>query len=322
MSSLKKYYEIKPFPKAKIHKSHQKSIQDCLRVVNDIRNQYAPIKVLQQINPVKEIAALVTTYRKMKPPDVIHHCNIPPKEKITISFNTSDFKRVVLNILNNAYEAILENSIKKITVKESLYNSKGTKMYLLEIADNGFGIDGKTQKNIFKYGFTTKEYGRGTGLGLAICKSIIQRSNGTIKVRSRLGEGTRFLIAIPLTPKAPSKQDLLQKIKFIDYASRPLLIHIENETFSNILAQVIDEQGGLSHPCKEIKSSKILVRYKKRRILISQNLMEVVDIDALKAKDHHIIVLRHTQEIPPGTLGVEKIILPVGVNRILEIVRN
>ena len=65
------------------------------------------------------------------------------------------------------------------------------------ITDRGPGMDGPTRARIFEPFFTTKK--KGTGLGLAIAKQIVEQHGGTINVLSRLGEGTSFVVDLPLS---------------------------------------------------------------------------------------------------------------------------
>ncbi|HDM75436.1 MAG TPA: HAMP domain-containing histidine kinase, partial [Deltaproteobacteria bacterium] len=62
----------------------------------------------------------------------------------------------------------------------------------------GVGIPEEYLSNIFDPFFTTKEVGAGTGLGLSIVYGIIQKHKGSISVRSKPGEGTRFTIRLPI----------------------------------------------------------------------------------------------------------------------------
>jgi len=65
-------------------------------------------------------------------------------------------------------------------------------------SDSGAGIDESALGKIFDPFYTTKSPGKGTGLGLSICYGIIREHNGTISVKSRKGEGTTFVINLPI----------------------------------------------------------------------------------------------------------------------------
>ncbi|MCB0349606.1 MAG: hypothetical protein KDD38_00385, partial [Bdellovibrionales bacterium] len=62
----------------------------------------------------------------------------------------------------------------------------------------GGGIDPSIEGQIFDFFFTTKSHGQGTGLGLSMSKNIIDRFNGKISVVNLPGEGSRFVITLPL----------------------------------------------------------------------------------------------------------------------------
>jgi signal transduction histidine kinase len=70
----------------------------------------------------------------------------------------------------------------------------------VSITDRGQGMDERTRARIFEPFFTTKK--KGTGLGLAIAKQIVEQHGGHIRVDSAPGEGTRFIIELPLSPDA------------------------------------------------------------------------------------------------------------------------
>ena len=64
----------------------------------------------------------------------------------------------------------------------------------------------EVQKNIFKPLYTTKEAGEGTGLGLAICSEIVKKYSGSISFRTKLGQGTAFIIQFPLSSLSLTKE--------------------------------------------------------------------------------------------------------------------
>jgi signal transduction histidine kinase len=75
---------------------------------------------------------------------------------------------------------------------------RDNKIYIT-IRDNGNGIPQKIIDKIFQPFFTTKPTGQGTGLGLSLSYDIIKAHGGEIKVESKEGEGTEFIITIPVS---------------------------------------------------------------------------------------------------------------------------
>lgn len=109
--------------------------------------------------------------------------------------NAQRIEQVLHNLLLNASEAIEPNG-GKVLVKTAY--DKNTNQIVLIVHDNGCGIDEFTIKNIFDPFYTTKRNKGGTGLGLSITYGIIKDHYGTIEVESKVGQGTKFIIKIPI----------------------------------------------------------------------------------------------------------------------------
>ncbi len=107
-------------------------------------------------------------------------------------------QQVFVNILLNAVDAIMEsktrNENKRIIVESSLADDE----VILTFEDTGPGIEQKNLSKIFEPFFTTKERGKGTGLGLWVSYGIIKSFRGDIKVKSKSGKGTTFIINLPI----------------------------------------------------------------------------------------------------------------------------
>jgi signal transduction histidine kinase len=88
---------------------------------------------------------------------------------------------------------------------------KVARMIQMTFTDNGPGISEENLEKVFDPFFTTKEVGKGTGLGLSICYGLVQAHGGRIYAKSKLGEGTTFVVEIPIvSEKQPiSAADLL-----------------------------------------------------------------------------------------------------------------
>jgi two-component system, NtrC family, sensor kinase len=119
-----------------------------------------------------------------------------------INIVSQDIGRVLLNLYNNAFYATNE---KKKTADEnynplvSIQTKKINDKIEISVSDNGNGIPKNIIDKIFQPFFTTKPTGQGTGLGLSLSYDIITKEhNGTIKVNSKEGEGTEFIIQLLL----------------------------------------------------------------------------------------------------------------------------
>ncbi len=114
----------------------------------------------------------------------------------TMMANASQMGQVILNIVDNAIQALEQRSDERnIWITTSETESK----IMISIKDNGIGIPAEIQGQILNPFFTTKEVGKGTGLGLSISYGIIQKHNGTLAISSELGKGTEFIITLPKT---------------------------------------------------------------------------------------------------------------------------
>jgi signal transduction histidine kinase len=100
--------------------------------------------------------------------------------------------QVFMNILSNAIEAIEDKG--KITVCTSISNG----FIKVSIKDSGLGIPENVREKIFDPFYTTKGVGKGTGLGLSISQSIIEKHKGSINVNSEEGNGSEFIIMLPV----------------------------------------------------------------------------------------------------------------------------
>jgi signal transduction histidine kinase len=123
--------------------------------------------------------------------DTIGEVNIIPQ----------DMGRVLLNLYNNAFYAVYEKKKSGTAGYEPEVivstNKKNGKVEI-RVKDNGMGIPQKVVEKIFQPFFTTKPTGEGTGLGLSISYDIVKAHAGEIKVDTRAGEFTEFIIELPV----------------------------------------------------------------------------------------------------------------------------
>lgn len=108
--------------------------------------------------------------------------------------DTAQLQQVVLNILENAIDAIGKDGT--ITLTTTLDEKAGR--VVLTIADTGPGIPAESLTRIFDPFFTTKSVGEGTGLGLSIAYGIVEKLGGHLSVQSEAGQGAAFSVALPV----------------------------------------------------------------------------------------------------------------------------
>ncbi len=110
----------------------------------------------------------------------------------TVALDHAQIEQVLLALLSNAAEAMPQGGHITITAR----CTDAGRRIRIEVADDGPGIPVAQQQRVFKLFFTTKS--SGTGLGLAVAKKIVERHGGTITLESAVGQGTRFLIELPV----------------------------------------------------------------------------------------------------------------------------
>lgn len=106
--------------------------------------------------------------------------------------------QVFLNMLSNAAYAIHQRFGENPGGEIIISTSHDEKNIFVSFKDNGTGMEEQVRKKIFEPFFTTKDVGDGTGLGLSIAYNTIKKHNGQITVNSTLGEGTEFVLQIPI----------------------------------------------------------------------------------------------------------------------------
>ena len=121
--------------------------------------------------------------------------NFNKKDSIIMTGYSNEILQVILNILNNAKDALIssENNPKKIEISLSL----STNIVNITICDNAGGIKRDILEKIFDPYFTTKHSKQGTGIGLYMSKKIIEQNGGSIEVFNK-NNGACFVINLPI----------------------------------------------------------------------------------------------------------------------------
>jgi two-component system, NtrC family, nitrogen regulation sensor histidine kinase NtrY len=114
-----------------------------------------------------------------------------------VNLDAEQFKRVVVNLVDNAAEAMQDSLVKKLFV---VTQAGAADTVELVITDTGCGVTPEDREKLFLPYFSTK--GRGTGLGLAIVNHILADHNATIRVEDNQPAGARFTVEVPVAVEA------------------------------------------------------------------------------------------------------------------------
>jgi len=166
-------------------------IKECIdysnKIVNDLLDYSGDIKLdLEETNPRKIIVEALSQISIPNNIKVINSVKAEPKIKVDVN----KMKRVIVNIVKNAIDAMPNGGMLKI--KSRCINGE----WRVSFSDTGAGMPEEIKEKLGKPLFTTKA--KGMGLGLAICKRIVEAHGGVISVKSSLGKGTILAISIPL----------------------------------------------------------------------------------------------------------------------------
>jgi len=174
-------------------KTGTRLIQQMSTTIDDFRNFFRPDK---EKAPFSLLAALAET-REILGASLASH-NIVLEEDvprdITVTGYANEYAQALLNLVNNAKEAILAKHLEAGRIRVEVREEND--MAVVRVSDNGGGIPDEVLPKIFDPYFTTKE--KGTGIGLYMAKAIIETNmGGRIEVCNR-GDGARFTVAVPL----------------------------------------------------------------------------------------------------------------------------
>ncbi len=124
----------------------------------------------------------------------------------TVRADADKLRQVFSNIIDNAIDA-MESTTGERRLEFAITNN-GAGMAAVRIRDNGCGIADDKIAKIFNPFYTSKT--NGTGLGLGVAKKVIDSHRGTIEVHSKVGQGTEFVLAVPLSDAVRDNDDVVQ----------------------------------------------------------------------------------------------------------------
>jgi two-component system, NtrC family, sensor kinase len=235
---------------ADLHPKHRgylqyivKSTERCHKIVQGLLSfarQHPPERVLINVNDMVGDVLEILAY-EMRTSNIEIEREFDTKVPKILG-DSHQLQQVILNILNNARQAIETHSPNgRIRI-----STEATASHVRIIFDdNGPGITAENLNKIFDPFFTTKPIGKGTGLGLSLCYGIVREHGGTISAHSPAGRGATFVIELP-AQKAPDSdkpgQDPSSALSLKGAGKRVLVIDDE-EWILELVRQILEQDG-------------------------------------------------------------------------------
>lgn len=159
-----------------------------------------------------------------------------------IGLEATQLEQVVINLVLNARDAIAGPG--RIVLKTS---QEGQSL-LLDVCDNGPGIDPSLQAHVFEPFFTTKALGKGSGLGLAVCRTIVEEAEGSIELLETGPSGTTLRVRLPRTGAPVAEVPLstsseMRRVSARTREARSALLAEDNDAVRATVAQTLTSAG-------------------------------------------------------------------------------
>jgi two-component system NtrC family sensor kinase len=169
-----------------------------VRALLDFARTSEPVLVPTDLNALVEEAMMLVCTRSVLTKVTLEK-NLSPLPPVML--DTNQIKQVLVNLLNNAIQAMPNGGRLTIATRltEQEMNGIYHQMAAIYVNDSGVGIPPENLERIFDPFFTTKEVGQGTGLGLSVSYSIVEKHSGRIEVQSVPDEGSTFTLLLPVS---------------------------------------------------------------------------------------------------------------------------
>ena len=148
---------------------------------------------LEPLNFTEEVGNAVSIVRQLAPAAITLKTEIT-EEPMYVLGRRRMAEHILLNLSKNAFQAMEKTERKELLIR---LEAKGNDMICLQVSDTGCGIGDDAMQKIFEPFYTTKGSRQGTGLGLSVVQNMVTAVGGTIRVESKAGEGTTFILEIP-----------------------------------------------------------------------------------------------------------------------------
>ena len=172
-------------------------------------------------------------------------------DSLWISANQSQIEQVLMNLCVNARDAMPDGGALIIELSQKDRGDEavdraadGTATHaVITVSDTGCGMTETVMDRIFEPFYSTKPRHLGTGLGLSTVYAIVEKSHGDIAVRSRVGEGTTFEIALPLTERMPIEVSPVDDVAAMPSGGETVLVVDDSAPVRTVVCRMLRKQG-------------------------------------------------------------------------------
>lgn len=195
-------------------------------------------------------------------------------------------ENALLNLAINARDAMPTGG----TLTLRTHQEDGTGMVCIEVADSGQGMDEETRERVFEPFFTTKG-GSGNGLGLSIVYGFVKQSGGEIELKSRVGEGSVFVLRLPTQAHRPDTEGLLQTE--VTHAGEQAILLVEDDPdVRQALSDLLRATGHTVTEASSVSDALEILRHTHQTLVIS-------DVD-FGGKTHGVELMRQIASAYPS----------------------
>ena len=170
----------------------------------------------------------------------------------TVEADPSQIGQVLLNLVVNARDSMSGRGTLTISTRND-----GADV-VLEVSDDGAGMNDETRGRIFEPFFTTKPVGSGTGLGLSTVYGIVTQSGGSIDVRSEPGRGATFTVRLPETAADPDELPVPRELETARRGHERILVVDDEKIVRELLARMLRDQGYDVHVAGSARAARAL----------------------------------------------------------------
>lgn len=166
----------------------------------------------------------------------------------TVFFDAGQLTQILVNLVANARDATGGRGHVRVTTRTSTSPpptaaDPAARWAVVEVTDDGSGMDETTMARVFDPFFTTKRPGEGTGLGLATVYGIVTQAGGGITVNSKIGQGTRFCVSLPIVAGSLDDETSSHLRRPAPRGRGRVLVVEDDPTVRGVMVRALDNAG-------------------------------------------------------------------------------